>query len=181
MKPLYFTACAHPKVAPALKTQVHESLRPYTAYLKSALDAAQKRESRSVCQWEPVPREHRLRLEPMDSLLVMEAEGFWYRLEGWSDDVPDMPLFVGDQYRPVHPKRVEQISGGLLLVLDSEVDPDDQVFWKGSPCTLTPSEPIWPTKLVARRRDGTVAHLFQRREAAACVILSRRRSGPSYP
>lgn len=171
MKPLYFTACAHPKVAPALETQVHESLRPYTAYLRSALDAAEKRESRSVCQWEPVPQEHRLRLEPMDSLLVMEADGFWYRLEGWSDDIPDMPLFVGDQYQPLHPKRVERISGALLLVLNSEIDPEDQVFWKGSLCTLTPSEPIWPAKLVARRRDGTAAHLFQRREVAACVIL----------
>ena len=171
MKPLYFTACVPPRVAPALAFQVQESLRPYTEYLKSALNAAKKRESQSVCQWEPVPQEYRLRLEPMDSLLVMEAEGFWYRLEGWSGDVPDMPLFVGDQYRPMQPKRVDQIPGGLLLVLDSEIDSGDQVFWKGSPCSLTPAEPIWPTKLVARRRDGTVAHLFQRREEAVRVVL----------
>ena len=171
MKPLYFTACAHPKVAPALAFQAQESLRPYTEYLKSALDAAKKRESRSVCQWEPVPREYRLRLGPMDSLLVMEAAGFWYRLEGWSDDAPDMPLFVGDQYRPMYPKRVERIPGGLLLVLDSEIGPDDQVFWKGIPCTLIPAEPVWPAKLVARRRDGTVVHLFQRREEDVRVLL----------
>lgn len=171
MKPLYFTACAHPKVAPALARQVHESLRPYTAYLKSALTAAEKRESRSVCQWEPGPQEQRLRLEPLDSLLVLEAEGYGYRLEGWSGDAPEMPLFVGDQYQPMLPQRVEQIDRGLFLVLTDEIDPDDRVFWAGKSCTLTPSDPVWPAKLVARHRDGTVAHLFQRREEAARVVL----------
>ena len=172
MKPLYFTSCApHPKVAPALASQVQESLRPYTAYLRSALDAAKKRESRSVCRWEPVPQEYPLRITPMDSLLVAEAEGYSYCLEGWSGDAPDMPLFVGDQYRPMVPKRVERIDDGLLLVLDCEVDPDDQIFWEGEPCTLTPAESIWPTKLVARRDDGTVASLFQRREEAKRVVL----------
>lgn len=174
MKPLYFTACApHPTVAPALKFQVQESLRPYTAYLRSALDAAKKRESRSVCRWEPVPQEYPLRLNPMDSLLVVEAEGYSYRLESWSGGVPDpdMPLFVGDQYRPMSPKRVERVNDGLLLVLDSEVDLDNQIFWAGKSCTLTPAESIWPTELVARRRDGTVAHLFQRREEAKRVVL----------
>ena len=141
MKPLYFTAGAHPRVAPALAAQAHESLRPYTAYLKSALTAASKRESRSVCRWEPVPRERRLRLTPMDSLLIVEAEGCHYRLEDWSADVPDMPLFVGEQYRPMSPRRVERIPGGLLLVLDGEVDPGEPVFWAGRPCTLTPTEP----------------------------------------
>ena len=172
MKPLYFTACApHSKVAPALASQVQESLRPYTAYLRSALDAAKKRESRSVCRWESVPQEYPLRLTPMDSLLVMEAEGYSYRLESWSGGAPDMPLFVGDQYRPMVPKRVERVDDGLLLVLDSEVDLDDQIFWAGEPCTLTPAESIWPTKLVARRDDGTVAALFQRREEAKRVVL----------
>ncbi len=170
MKPLYFTACVGPKRARAVADQANGSLWPYTAYLKSALNAARKRESRSV-RWEPVPREYRLRLEPMDSLLIMQGEGFWYRLEGWSDDVPDMPLFVGDQYRPMDPLRVERIPSGLLLVLDSEVNPADQVFWAGNSCTLTPSDPVWPAKLVARRRDGTAVHLYQRREEADRIFL----------
>lgn len=170
MKPLYFTAYAHPKVAPALAAQVQGSLLSYAAYLRSALDAAKKRESISV-RWEPVPQEYRLRLTPMDSLLIVEADGYSYRLEGWSGNTPDMPLFVGDQYRPMAPKRVEQIADGLLIVLDSEVDPDDQVFWAGKSCTLTPSAPIWSAKLVARRRDGMVAPLFQRREEAKRVVL----------
>ena len=172
MKPLYFTACApHAKIAPALAFQVQESLRPYTAYLRSALDAAKKRESRSVCRWEPVPQEYPLRITPMDSLLVVEAEGYSYRLESWSGDAPDMPLFVGDQYQPMTPERVERVDDGLLLVLDSEIDPAAQVFWEGRPCTLTPTEPTWPTELVAWRRDGTVAHLFQRKEKAKRIVL----------
>ena len=170
MKPLYFTAaCAHPKRAQAVAIQTQYSLQSYTAYLKSALVAAKNRESRSVCRWESVP--YPLRLTPMDSLLVVEAEGYSYRLEGWLGDAPDMPLFVGDQYRPMVPKHVERVDDGLLLVLDSEVDPGDQIFWKSEPCTLTPTKPIWPTKLVARRCDGTVAPLFQRREEAERVVL----------
>ena len=171
MKPLYFTAGVHPKVAPALATQVHESLRPHAAYLKSALVAAGKRESRSTCQWEPAPREHRLQLEPMDSLLIMETEGFGYHLDGWSGDAPAIPLFVGDEYRPMKPRRIERAAGGLLLVLDEEIDPSDRVFWKSRSCTLTPANPSWPAKLIARRQDGSTAHLLQRREEDACAIL----------
>ena len=179
MKPLYFTAGAHSRVAPALATQVHENLRPYAAYLKSALVAAEKRESRSACRWEPAPREHRLRLEPMDSLLIMEAEGFGYRLDGWSGDAPDMPLFVGDEYRPMKPRRIERAAGGLLLVLDEEIDPSDRVFWEGNPRTLIPAKPSWPAKLIVRRHDGSVAHLLQRREEAACAVLVVEGSDPA--
>lgn len=171
MKPLYFTACAHPKVAPALATQVHESLRPHAAYLKSALATALKRESRSACRWEPAPREHRLRLEPMDSLLIMETDGFGYRLDDWQGDAPDMPLFVGDEYRPMKPRRIERAAGGLLLVLDEEIAPPDRIFWEGKPCTLTPAKPSWPAKLTVRRSDGSVAHLLQRREEATRTVL----------
>lgn len=171
MKPLYFTAGAHPKVAPALATQVHESLRPHAGYLKSALAAAVKRESRSACRWEPAPREHRLRLEPMDSLLIMEADGFGYRLDGWPGDAPDMPLFVGDEYRPMKPRRIERAASGLLLVLDEAIDPSDRIFWEGKLCTLAPAKPSWPAKLTVRRHDGSGAHLLQRREEAAHAVL----------
>ena len=171
MKPLYFTAGAHPKIAPALATQVHESLRPHAAYLKSALAAALKRESRSACRWEPAPREHRLRLEPMDSLLIMETDGFGYRLDGWQGDAPDMPLFVGDDYRPMKPRRIERAAGGLLLVLDEEIEPSDGIFLKGVPYTPTPARPSWPAKLTIRRPDGSVAHLLQRREEATRTVL----------
>ena len=179
MKPLYFTACARPQVAPALAAQVRDGLWPYAAYLKSALIAARKRESRSVCRWEPVPQERRLRLTPMDSLLIMEAEGYHYRLEDWSEDVPDMPLFVGDEYRPMRARLVERIPDGLLLVLDDEVDSGDPVFWAGKPCTLTPTEPVWPARLVARRHDGTEAPLFQRPgSASSLALIVEGRDGP---
>lgn len=171
MKPLYFTASDHRQVASALVTQAHESLRPYTAYLASALAAAKKREARSVCRWEPVPREYPVRLTPMDSLLVLEAEGFSYRIEEWAGEVPEMPLFVGAQYRPVVPKSVQREAEGLVLLLEEEIAATDQVFWAGAACVLIPTESSWPTKLVARRADGSIAPLFQRRDAATRVFL----------
>ena len=171
MKPLYFTASSHPRVAPALDTQAHESLRPYTAYLKAALTAAIKRETRSTCRWEPVPREYPVRLTSMDTLLVLEADGMTYRIEDWPDEIPEMPLFVGAQYRPVQPKSVQRDLRGLTLVLGEEVDLGEQVFWEGKECQLLPAEPNWPSKLEARRKDGGVARLFQRRDAVERVVL----------
>lgn len=171
MKPLYFSACAPQRVAPALAMQTHESLRPYTAYLRSALAAAVKREARSACRWEPVPTQHTLRLAAVDSLLILGRTGFSYLLEGWVGDPPDMPLFVGSQYRPVVPERVERLDAGVLLVLGDEVDPTEPVFWAGRPCSLNPVSSSWPMELTARRGDGTIARLFQRREDAAGLVL----------
>ncbi len=136
MKPLYFTACSHPRVAPALSTQAHESLRPYTAYLKSEITAAVRREARSVCGWEPVPTEYPIKLAPADSLVVVESSGVTYELSGWTGELPDMPLFVGAQYRPVSPARVEQSGELVRITLEQELEDGDQVFWAGRPCSL---------------------------------------------
>jgi hypothetical protein len=179
MKPLYFAASYPPRHAAPILTQVHESLRPYTAYLKSALTAAKKREARSHCGWEPVPREHKIRLEPMDSLVILEADGFAYRVADWLDEIPDMPLFVGKHYRPVTPKRAEASSGGVTLVLDEQLDPDEQVFWAGKSCALEPADTAWPSKLIARRGDADVAHVLQRRDSASNVILVVEGAAPT--
>ena len=171
MKPLYFSACTHPRVAPALASQAHESLRPYTAYLKSALVAATKREARSVCRWEPVPQEHPVSLTALDSLLVLETAGHTYRMRGWTGDTPEMPLFVGAQYRPVAPSSVERSGGDVLLVIAEEIDQGEQVFWAGRPCDLVPAEHRWPEQIVVRRKDGSPVRLLQRQEAPARLIL----------
>ena len=171
MKPLYFTASSPSWIAPALAMQAHESLRPYTAYLKSALTAAIKREARSFCRWEPVPREYPIRLAPMDSLLVLESEGLRYRVSGWSGDPPEMPLFVGAQYRPVIPMSTERAGESLVVTVAEEIDLTEQVFWAGKACTLEPAQAEWPTRLEARRADQSLARLFQRRESAARLVL----------
>lgn len=171
MRPIFFTACSHPRVAQALAGQAHESLRPYTVYLKSALTAAVKREERSVCHWELVPREYPIHLSPMDAIVAVQREGFHYALEGWQGDTPAMPLFVGAQYRPVAPKSVIRSAGGVELILGEELDPGDDVFWAGCACTLTPREAAWPARLVATRRDGTAVRVLQRRETSSQLIL----------
>lgn len=171
MKSLYFTACSPPWVAPALATQAHESLRPYAEYLKSALTAAKRREARSFCHWEPVPREYTLKLSPLDSLLVLESEGATYRIKDWSGEIPSMPMFVGAQYRPMPPTRVVPAEGDLLVTLPDEIDEGDQVFWAGRPCSLEKVNPSWPESIVVRRRGGGVARLLQRREQATRLVL----------
>ena len=103
MKPLYYAATAGHRVAPALSTQVYESLRPYLGYLKSALAAARRREDRSHCGSAPVPRAHTVRLAPCDAVLSLEPSAWRYRVEGWTGPPPTMPMFVGADFRPVRP------------------------------------------------------------------------------
>ncbi len=171
MKPLYFAASAPSQIAPALSGQVHESLRPYTAYLKAALTAAVKREARSACQWELVPREYAYRLEPADSLICLESEGFTYRIAGWDGEVPTMPMFAGMQYRPVSPKSSRRDGADLVVVLAEALAAGEPVFWVGRPCTLSPIPAAGPTRLVVQRAGGKSATILRRREGGSRLLL----------
>lgn len=178
MTPLYFTAGERPKVAEALRFQVGNSLYPYAAYLRSAIESAMIRESRSACRWESVPREYPLRLDSLDTLLVVEADGHRYAVEGGPNEPPgDMPLFVGDEYRPMRPRRVERIDGRMFVVLESEIDEGERFFWSGEKCVLT-AEAAWPRKPVARRRNGEIARITRRREEETRLVLVVEGQGP---
>lgn len=171
MTPLYFAAGERPNVAEALRIQVRNSLYPYTDYLGSAIESARTRESQSVCRWERVPREYRLRLDPLDTLLVVEADGHRYAIEGGPNEPPDdMPLFVGDEYRPIRPRRVERIDGRMFVVLEREIDEGELFFWGGEECELT-AEAAWPREPVARHRNGEIARITRRREEEARLVL----------
>jgi hypothetical protein len=178
MKPLYFTACSHPRVAPALSAQTHESLRPYTGYLKSALNAAIKREERSFCNWELVPQEYQIQISPIDTLIAIEREGYNYLVEDWQGDAPIMPLFVGAQYRPVAPISKTRSPNGIELVLSEEIDPADTVFWEGRACRLVAQTPSWLTSLVVTKSDGNLAHICQRQETKNRLLLIIEGFGP---
>lgn len=177
---LHFTACAGRRVAPALQRQVRESLRPYLEYVRSAIAAAKERESRSACRWERVPRQHSLRIEPTDTLVVLDADGHPYRVEGGPQEPPDMPLFVGRVRRPVDPQRVERIGGRLFVVLSDEIDEDDsdEIFWAGQPCRLTPAAWPWPEGLAARRRGGDAARIMRRTDERTRLALVVEGAGP---
>jgi len=117
MRTLYYSAFASPQVAPALATQANESLRPFVAYLNAAMAAAKEREARSRCRWEPVPFERPLCLRALDSLLEIKSDGFGYRVLNWTAAAPQMPLFVGAQFRPVQPTRVDETGGRVVVWL----------------------------------------------------------------
>lgn len=176
MKPLYFSALAKPHVAPVLAQQVHETLRPFVAYLNAAKRAAREREARSWVGWEPVPLERPIRLEPLDSLIELTVEGYCYRLEGWHGPPPGMPLFVGATFRPLQPLRVDVHKDGLMLTLSEELQPGEAVYWAGQPCDLQHVAPSLPERLHAVGAAGSAAvirHRFQVQGRQRLVIEGR--------
>jgi hypothetical protein len=171
MKALYYSALAPGRVPQALAPQAYESLMPFVQYLNAAQFAAKEREARSRCRWEAVPPERPLRLRPLDSLLELSSEGACYRVEGVAVAPPDMPLFVGAQYRPVKPERVESGADGIVVWLAAPIDPSDMVFWAGLRCTLRLVPPTWPATLLAKRADGTAAQVLHRAEVHGALRL----------
>ena len=158
MTPLYFRAVERPRAAEALRIQVRNSLWPYAEYLRSAIASAKRRESRSVCRWDIVPRQFRLRLDPLDTLLVVEADGHRYAGEGGPDDPPDKkPLFAGDEYRPISPRRVERIAGRTFVVLESVIDEGEWYFWGDRKYALI-FQAEWSREPVTPRRDCGAAY-----------------------
>lgn len=154
MRPLHFAVLAPPEYAIRFAQQAHDSLRPFISYLNAAKKAAKAREERSWVRWEPVPLERPLRLEPLDSLLELTVEGHAYRVVGWQGPPPALKLFVGEDYRPVVPLRVEPGAAGPLVVLPVKLDPGEQVHWQGIECTLHPEPITLPATLTAVRADG---------------------------
>lgn len=165
MKPLHFAALVPPEYAERFAQQVHESLRPFVAYLMSAKRAARDREDRSWVRWEPVPLERPLRLQPLDSLLEISEDGFRYRVAGLVGVEADMPLFVGATFRPLKPVSVESGADGVIVVLSEELPAGESAFWAGQRCELLPSPSVLPAPITAVRADGTLAPIRNRLRA----------------
>jgi len=176
MKPLYFSALAKPRVAPILAQQVHETLRPFVAYLNAAKRAAREREARSWVKWELVPLERPIQLEPLDSLIELSEEGYRYYLRGWKAPPPEIPLFVGATFRPQQPLRVDVQKDGLLLTLGEELGAGETVYWEGQKCDLERVTPTLPERLDAIGADGAravIRHRFQAKGKVRLVIEGR--------
>ena len=183
MKPLHFAALAPPDYAPRFAQQVHESLRPFVAYLNAAKRAAKDREARSWVRWEPVPLERPLRLEPLDSLLEISVEGYSYQVVGLQGPPPDMPLFVGTTFRPLTPLRVEPFAGvpdrggdGLRVVLAEELAPGEGAFWAGQKCELVVLPNQLPERLTAVLLGGghaLIRHRFEVQGRLRVVVEGR--------
>jgi AAA domain-containing protein len=171
VRPLYFAACAPPRSARGLATQAQETLRPYIGYLNSAKQAAGGREARSRCQWEPVLVERSFRLDAVDTLVELVTEGLAYSAVGWSGPAPAMPFFIGKQFRPVQPLRVEDTPAGPVLWLAEPIDVNEPILWAGQSCRLEATSPAWPARLFGRRSDGGIAAVRHRADAAGDLRL----------
>ena len=111
---------------------------------------------RSRVQWTAVPVERTIQLRASDSLLEIAGEGGSYEVVGWSGPAPSMPLFVGAQFRPILPVRVDE-SGGRVVVWLAEVLPSDEVvFWAGTRCQLQAAAPTWPRAAGAGSRTSSI-------------------------
>jgi len=75
-----------------------------------------------------------------------------------------MPLFVGAQFRPVQPTRVDETGGRVVVWLAEALEPDDIVWWSGQRCELQADPPAWPKRLMAERADGASANVLHRAE-----------------
>ncbi|MDW8363125.1 MAG: AAA domain-containing protein [Myxococcales bacterium] len=158
MTPLYYSALADPKVAPALAKRAHRSLQPFASYLRSALRAARSRESRSRSRWEPVPAKRTISLHALDRLVEIRTHR--YRVIGWSGPVPSTPMFVGDEFRPVKPTRVVKNQDEIVVYLDEALDLAAVVWWSGQRCALEAVPWSGLRAFHARRRDGSVVSVL---------------------
>lgn len=176
MKPLHFAAIAPPDYASRFAQQIHESLRPFVAYLNAAKRAAREREARSWVRWEPVPIERPLRLTPLDSLLELSVDGSCYEVVGFVGSPPDMPLFVGATFRPMQPLRTEVGADGLRIILSEEIAPNEAVFWAGQKLVLRLVPNKFPERLMAVRTDGAqtpIRHRFEVQGRVRLVVEGR--------
>jgi hypothetical protein len=165
VRPLYFVASAPPGSAEALAKQAHETLRPFVQYINSAKQAAKAREARSHCRWEPVLVERPFRLDALDTLVELVTEGFAYLCVGSGTPEVTVPLFVGKQFRPVLPLRIDETPRGLVVWLAEQIDPSEPVYWAGQQLRLEATQPAWPERLMGRRSDGTLAAVRHRADA----------------
>lgn len=172
MRPLYFVASAPPGSAEALARQAHETLRPFVQYINSAKQAAKAREARSHCRWEPVLVERPFRLDALDTLIELVTEGFAYRCVGSRAPELAVPLFLGKQFRPVLPLRINDTPLGVTVWLAEQIDPSEPAYWAGQQLQLEATQPDWPERLTGRRSDGSLAAVLHRAEVSGALRLA---------
>lgn len=137
MKVLHFHATAgHPNVAPALESQVRNTLRPFHRFLKQAIHTAKQRQTRYQLPWERVRNLQSLRLEPMDTILRVPRSQPGFLLVDWpADKRPDLaqPGFIPSRGLPVRFEAAEPTSAGLRVKTEPALDPSADVIW----CNVT--------------------------------------------
>jgi hypothetical protein len=113
--------------------------------------------------------ERTIRLRAIDTLLEIRAQAFGYQITNWAGAAPQMPLFVGPQFRPIQPIRVDESGGRVVVWLSEALAADDIVWWSGQRCDIRAVPSPWPDRLVARRVDGGAARVLRRYETSGAL------------
>ncbi|HEX8826198.1 MAG TPA: AAA domain-containing protein [Archangium sp.] len=142
MKALHFAALAPDRVAQALQGQAADNLRPFSNYLKAAIESAERRQIRSKVPWKVAEEPPRIRLRALDSVFELEPRPTRFRVTPWPENVkPDvsLPLMVVSRNKLVAVQSVEFSPEGPLITVDDEsLGPKDNVYWCGQPCQCHP-------------------------------------------
>ncbi|WPB81720.1 DEAD/DEAH box helicase [Archangium violaceum] len=139
MKVLHFRALASSRVAPALMSQVGTTLSPFQRYLRQAIDTAKERQVRYKLPWVRVRGQYVLKLEPLETRLLLPRTPPRWRISNWpADKTPDpgKKLMVANREIMLGVEAFWPEERGLVIQPEAPLEPSDVVWWGGQQCTL---------------------------------------------
>lgn len=144
MRPLFFHAVAgHPAVVPALMEQAQKALRPFQRYLRQAVHTARERQVRYQLPWERVQDLVTVRLDPLDTVLLVPRRPPGMVLAGWPAEATaerTKRAFVMNRSEVVTVEWARQVAKGLLVHAVPPLQPHDRVIWCEQTCTVEPED-----------------------------------------
>jgi len=165
MKVLFFDAVAgHPKVAPALMTQVGVTLRPFNQFLRQAVHTARQRQFRYQLPWERVRHQRVLGLNALECWVTVPKPPAGWTITNWPvHQAPptDQPMMVVNRGVTVTVADWERTGAGLVVVVDDELHEGDQVFWGGVPCVLAAGSAAMSDPGALRDASGRELRILQ--------------------
>ncbi len=182
---LHFHAVApHPKVAPALRTQVTAALSPFRRYLDQAIASAKRRQIRYRLPWEKVRDLHILGLEPLETAILLARPKPGWRITNWPrDKEPDatQPLMVVAPravVMPVEELRFDQ--GQPVVVPGEELKDGDQVYWCGVPVEVVREDAVPPPARIEDQKGNAleVVTVAEDGDRWRIVVRGRPSDGP---
>lgn len=135
MKVLFFHAAAQrPQIVLPLMGQAENTLRPFHRFLGQAIHTAKQRQTRYQLTWEKVRDLRTIRLEPLDSLLLVPRRQPGVVLKDWPA-VQTYNLsqqgFVVNRGAPFRVETATPTTFGLRVQTDVPLLPTDRVIWCG--------------------------------------------------
>lgn len=155
MKALHFVATAENQgLAGALIGQANAALGPFSRFVTQAIKTAQQRQTRYRLPWQRVRERTQIRLEPVDSVVLVPRADEQAVLVGWTGEFPGsdaVPGFVMDRSQPVALRAVAPCDGGLRVTSDPPLQDGDRVVWRSQQLVARVSAPAAPSSLCDER------------------------------